>query len=112
MQQNDVTRSIGARVRAMRAHAGLSRRRLAAIADVSERYLNQLETGEANVSVGILSRVAEALGVDLAHLLPSAQPPAAPGRTTNTMHAPLAVELRMEAVVDEGVLMKSGDEVD
>lgn len=67
--QADVTATVGVRVRAERARAGISRRRLAEIAEVSERYLNALENGEANVSVGVLARVAAALGVDLTSLL-------------------------------------------
>lgn len=67
---DDINRSIGSKVRAARAAAGLSRKRLAQKADVSERYLSQLETGEANVSVGVLGRVADALGHDLVSMLP------------------------------------------
>lgn len=69
--QGEVTAAIGARVRAARAKAGLSRRRLAETAEVSERYLNELENGDANVSVGVLARVADALDVTLVGLLPS-----------------------------------------
>ncbi len=71
LTQEDITTAIGSRVRAARAQAGMSRRKLAEAADVSERYLNQLENGDANVSVGILSRVASALALDLIQLLPA-----------------------------------------
>lgn len=71
--QDDVTQLIGTKVRAARARAGISRRILAQTAEVSERYLNQLEHGDANVSVGILARVAHALAVDLASLLPASR---------------------------------------
>ena len=71
-RQAEVTAAVGVRVRAARAKSGLSRRRLAETAEVSERYLNELENGEANVSVGVLARVAEALSVDLVSLLPTA----------------------------------------
>jgi XRE family transcriptional regulator, aerobic/anaerobic benzoate catabolism transcriptional regulator len=69
MQRRDITRLIGERVRAGRAASGLSRKRLATLAEVSERYLADLETGTANASVGILLRLAETLGTDLASLI-------------------------------------------
>ena len=69
MQLDEITKAIGTKVRAARSTAGMSRKALAMSADVSERYLHQLEAGTANVSVGILVRVAAALGLDLATLL-------------------------------------------
>ena len=62
MQHDAIARSIGARVRAGRARLGLTRKQLASQADVSDRYLNELENGEANASIGILVKVAQALG--------------------------------------------------
>jgi len=44
------------------------RRILAQQADVSERHLAQLEAGEGNVSVVLLRRIAEALGVSMVQL--------------------------------------------
>ncbi len=71
LTRDDITTTIGTRVRAARAQAGMSRKKLAEASDVSERYLNQLENGDANVSIGILSRVATALALDLTELLPT-----------------------------------------
>ena len=86
---DDIGRTLGGRVRAARAAARLSRRLLAEAASVSERYLVQLEAGEANVSIGVLARVARALHVDLVALLSpgNASPPAAPA---NAAAGPLA----------------------
>lgn len=78
-KQDAITQAIGTRVRAARAAIGISRKRLAEKAAVSERYLNELENGDANVSVGILGRVAGALGIDIVSLI--AQPAAAAGGT-------------------------------
>lgn len=47
----------------------MSRRALSEAANVSPRYLAQLETGSGNISVTLLSRVATALGQDLSALL-------------------------------------------
>ena len=53
----------------MRERRDVTRRVLAAQADVSERYLGQLETGEGNISIMLLRRVALALKVPLGELL-------------------------------------------
>jgi XRE family transcriptional regulator, aerobic/anaerobic benzoate catabolism transcriptional regulator len=66
--------SLGRRVREAREQRGMARKVLSRTADVSERYLAQLEAGEGNASVVLLRRVAVALGVRLADLLDSAEP--------------------------------------
>ncbi len=70
MLQQTIANAIAANVRAGRKRLGMTRRQLAAAAGVSERYLSELETGTANASIGILARIAEALQVDFATLLP------------------------------------------
>jgi XRE family aerobic/anaerobic benzoate catabolism transcriptional regulator len=69
----DLTRKVGQQVRVMRSRRGLTRKNLALHSDVSERYLAQLEQGEANISLALLWRVANALGVSTVSLLPSDQ---------------------------------------
>lgn len=53
--------SVGERVRNARARMGLSRRVLAERSGVSQRYLAQLESGQGNISIALLLRVADAL---------------------------------------------------
>ncbi len=65
----DFLQKVGRRVRDLREQRGIARRRLAAEADVSERYLGQLETGEGNISIMLLRRVAVALNVPIHELL-------------------------------------------
>src|ERR1700734_675058 len=60
---------LGRRVRDIRGQRGMSRKALSHAAEVSERYLAALETGEGNASVILLRRVAGALGVQLSDLL-------------------------------------------
>ncbi len=62
---------LGQRVRAARARRGMTRRSLAADAEVSERYLAQLESGGANPSVAVLRRVAHAMALPLVDLVQS-----------------------------------------
>jgi XRE family aerobic/anaerobic benzoate catabolism transcriptional regulator len=61
--------ALGERVRALRARRGMTRKSLAAHSGISERYIAQLESGEANASVALLWRVAEAFGISFAELL-------------------------------------------
>ena len=60
---------LGARVRQIRERRGMTRKAVARDADVSERYLSQLESGEGNISIILLRRVATALDVSLLDLL-------------------------------------------
>lgn len=59
---------LGKRVRELRNRRGMTRKMLAREADVSERHLAQLETGEGNVSIVLLRRIAAALHVSLVQL--------------------------------------------
>jgi len=61
-------RQLGERVRGHRARRGMTRKMLAQAADISERYLAQLEHGAGNISILLLRQVARALGVKLSDL--------------------------------------------
>ena len=58
----ELARRIGGHVRALRRARGLPRRVLSEISGVSERYLAQLESGNGNVTVGILHRLSLVFG--------------------------------------------------
>src|SRR5882762_8751525 len=62
------------RVRTMRALRGMSRKVLAKVSGISERYIAQLESGKGNVSIVLLRRVSNAMGAHLEDLIPSAEP--------------------------------------
>jgi XRE family aerobic/anaerobic benzoate catabolism transcriptional regulator len=59
---------LGKRVRELRSRRGMTRKMTAREAEVSERHLAQLETGEGNVSIVLLRRIAAALNVSLVEL--------------------------------------------
>ena len=65
---------LGQRVRTMRALRGMSRKVLAKVSGISERYIAQLEGGKGNVSIVLLRRVADAMGAHLEDLIPAADP--------------------------------------
>jgi XRE family aerobic/anaerobic benzoate catabolism transcriptional regulator len=65
---------LGQRVRTMRALRGMSRKVLAKVSGISERYIAQLEGGKGNVSIVLLRRVSNAMGAHLEDLIPSTEP--------------------------------------
>jgi XRE family transcriptional regulator, aerobic/anaerobic benzoate catabolism transcriptional regulator len=65
---------LGQRVRTMRALRGMSRKVLARVSGISERYIAQLEGGKGNVSIVLLRRVSDAMGAHLEDLIPAAEP--------------------------------------
>lgn len=71
---DEFLRVIGTRVRAQRSSMSMSRKRLAEVSGVSERYLAQLESGQGNMSIALLRKVTSAIGMSLGALL-SAQMP-------------------------------------
>lgn len=60
---------LGDRVREARARRGMTRKILARDSGVSERYLAQLESGQGNASILVLSQIAQALNLPVADLL-------------------------------------------
>jgi len=58
----------------MRALRGMSRKVLAKVSGISERYIAQLEGGKGNVSIVLLRRVSNAMGAHLEDLIPSTEP--------------------------------------
>ncbi|MBI3817240.1 MAG: helix-turn-helix domain-containing protein [Planctomycetes bacterium] len=73
MRVEPLLRTLGGRIRALRDEHGWSRRVLAQRTSLSERFLAQIETGEANPSVASLLQIARALDTSASELL--AAPP-------------------------------------
>lgn len=65
----DYLKLLGERIRTARAQRGMSRRILARDSGVSERYLAQLEAGQGNISIALLRKVAQAMGIPLSDLV-------------------------------------------
>ncbi len=68
-ESDPVLQRLGERVRDLRAARGMSRKALAKDADVSERFLADLEAGVGNASVLLLNKLADALALPLADIL-------------------------------------------
>src|ERR1700749_1760380 len=70
----DFLEQLGQRVRTLRARRGMSRKVLAKVSGISERYIAQLESGKGNVSIVLLRRVSSAMGAHLEDLIPAGEP--------------------------------------
>jgi len=80
-QESAYLARLGERVRAWRLESGTTRKTLATASGVSERYLAQLESGQGNISVLLLRKVANAMGVAVDSLVREEETvAAAPGR--------------------------------
>ncbi len=65
---------VGERVRHARGRIGMTRRVLSEKSGVSQRYLAQLESGQGNISIGLLLKVAEALNFGIEWLVSADDP--------------------------------------
>ena len=70
--ETEFLEQLGQRVRTTRALRGMSRKVLAKVSGISERYIAQLESGKGNVSIVLLRRVSHAMGAHLEDLIPDA----------------------------------------
>ncbi len=70
-------RTIGERVRMVRAGRGMTRKILANASGVSERYLADLEQGAGNASLLVLKQISDAMAVTVADLVRDGPEPSA-----------------------------------
>jgi XRE family aerobic/anaerobic benzoate catabolism transcriptional regulator len=71
----EVVRQFAERLREVRRSVGLTQRQLAEGAHLSEGYVARQEAGDTSPGLDLMSRLAAALGVPLADLLPATTPP-------------------------------------
>ena len=76
MDEKEILRELGKRIRAQRKSLGLTQEELALAADVDRSYYGSVERGERNITFTMLCRLCLALRCDVAKLsidLPAAQ---------------------------------------
>ncbi|MDC6165889.1 helix-turn-helix domain-containing protein [Paucibacter sp. XJ19-41] len=78
---------VGATLQSLRQAQGLSLDELSRRAGVSKSMLSQIERNQANPTVAVVWRLANALRVELSELLSGASKPAAPAIETVASHA-------------------------
>lgn len=64
---------LGALIRHVRKQQGITQQELAAVADVSTRFLHDLESGKPGVALGLTLQVLTALGVSLQFDVPESE---------------------------------------
>lgn len=72
-QKDILLTQLGRRLRARRLGAGFTVKRFAEHADLSPRFINQIEAGTGNISIAGLARISAALPCSMAELLPPAE---------------------------------------
>ena len=71
----EIVRRFGERLRELRHNQGMTQAELARAAHVSSVYIGRLESGGAAPGIDLLDRLAKALAVAVADLLPPTAPP-------------------------------------
>jgi transcriptional regulator with XRE-family HTH domain len=100
--------ALGEYIRAQRRHANLSLRELAALSQLSNAYLSQLERGLHEPSVRVLRSLSDALDVNVDNLLAQAGLYAEDGSAPPTGHeateAAIRADPRLSAKSKEALL--------
>ncbi|WP_281654144.1 helix-turn-helix domain-containing protein [Eggerthella sinensis] len=60
---------LGKTIRKLREEQRLSQRRFALMVDTNQTHLWQIETGQVNVGIDLLCRIADGLGTDVKNLI-------------------------------------------
>jgi transcriptional regulator with XRE-family HTH domain len=75
IQHDLVVRRFAVRLRELRRSRGMTQAELARLAHVTTTYIGRLENEGAAPGIDLVARLAAALGVELADLLPTTEPP-------------------------------------
>jgi len=67
---DDLLQRFGDRLRSIRLRKGISQEKLAEIAGVHRTFVSSVERGERNISLQNIARLAKALEVTMARLMP------------------------------------------
>jgi len=65
-EASNVETQVGRRIRELRKRADLSQEALALEAEIDRTYITSVENGRRNISIRMLVRICDALGVSLA----------------------------------------------
>lgn len=61
-------KKLGKRIRTLRKAKNMTQEQLATVADSGAKYISELERGEANVTIALVGKLAEGLGVSAREL--------------------------------------------
>ncbi len=102
-------RTLGERVRELRARRGMTRRGLARESGVSERYLAQLEAGQGNASILVIRHLARAFGIVPEVLVAESDPAPETAGVIASIRA-LSADQRRAVAQFVGSMVTAGDE--
>ena len=68
---SDVRVRFGKRLKSVREKVGISQEKLAELAGLHRTYVSSVERGQRNISLQNVERLADALGVTMAELMPN-----------------------------------------
>ena len=71
--KEDIRLRFGKRLRELRTEAGLSQEKLAAKAGMARNFVSMVETGQRNVTLATVEKLAKALACRMADLMPDAE---------------------------------------
>lgn len=64
---------LGQTIRRLRERSGINKTRFCLMCGISRPYLNEIETGKANITIHVLARIAENLDTSASELLRMAE---------------------------------------
>jgi transcriptional regulator with XRE-family HTH domain len=68
-EKTETTLRVGSRVKSLRLKRELSQAQVAETSGISSKYLGEVERGEANISLELITRIATALNAPLSAIL-------------------------------------------
>lgn len=68
-EKTETTLRIGSRIKSLRVSRKLSQAQVAESSGVSSKYIGEVERGEANISIELIGRIAQALNVPMADIM-------------------------------------------
>jgi transcriptional regulator with XRE-family HTH domain len=112
--EKELLRGLGRIIRELRKRKGMTQDQLSEIADVSAKYLSEVERGNSNVSLLLLQRIASALGADMSALLCGCESASQDGKLKRGIWHELQKLKRQELERAERVLraVRDSEEVD
>ena len=69
MEKEYLTQELGKKVHLLRREKNLTQQELGDLAHISYKYIGEIERAEKNPSIGVLNRIANALGIGLQELI-------------------------------------------
>jgi len=106
---NSYIHDLGMRVRTVRKTKGMSRKTLAEVSGISERYLAQLETGSGNISISLLLKVALALETPIEALVADGKSESAEFASLFQLYQRAGTAQRKKALTELGLGLLDSD---